>query len=137
MTCGKCGWRRDGRQIGGTGRAGQHDVEAGADTDVALRPDGAAVLLDDAAADSEAQACAAFLAGVGGLYLLEAVEDAVEFVSGDAAAFVDDLEHDGVGGGVGVDADGGGCGRELDGVGEEVGQDLEDAVGVAVEEEGL
>ncbi len=127
----------DGRQIGGAGGAGQHDVEGGADADVALRPDGAAVLLDDAAADGQAEAGAAFLAGVGGFYLLEAVEDAVEFVCGDAAAFVDDLEHDGVGGGVGVDADGGGGGGELDGVGEEVGQDLEDAVGVAVEEEGL
>ena len=93
------------------------------------------MLLDDAAADGEAEAGAALLAGVGGFDLLEAVEDAVELVGGDAAAFVDDLEEDGVGGGFGVDADGGGDGRELDGVGEEVGEDLEDAVGVAVEEE--
>jgi len=35
------------------------------------------VLLDDAAADGEAEAGAAFLAGVGGLNLLEAVEDGV------------------------------------------------------------
>ena len=95
------------------------------------------MLLDDAAADGEAEAGAALLAGVGGLDLLEAVEDGVELVGGDAAAFVDDLEEDGVGGGLGVDADGGGDGGELDGVGEEIGEDLEDAVGVAVEEEGF
>ena len=95
------------------------------------------MLLDDAAADGEAEAGAALLAGVGGLDLLEAIEDAVELVGGDAAAFVDDFEEDGVGGGLGVDADGGGYGGELDGVGEEIGEDLEDAVGVAVEEEGF
>jgi hypothetical protein len=35
------------------------------------------VLLNDAAADSEAETGAPFLAGVGGFDLLEAVEDAV------------------------------------------------------------
>ena len=123
--------------VGGAGGAGKHDVERGAEAEVALCPDGAAVLLDDAAADGETEAGAALLAGVGGLDLLEAVEDGVELVGGDAAAFVDDLEEDGVGGGFGVDADGGGGGGELDGVGEEIGEDLKDAVGVAVEEEGL
>ena len=78
--------------------------------EVALGPDGAAVLLDDAAADGEAEAGAALLAGVGWLDLLEAIEDGVELIGGDAAAFVDDLEEDGVGGRLGVDADGGGCG---------------------------
>ncbi len=121
--------------VGGAGGAGKHDVESGSEAEVALSPDGAAVLLDDAAADGEAETGAALLAGVGGLDLLEAVEDAVELVGGDAAAFVDDLEEDGVGGGLGVDADGGGDGGELDGVGEKIGEDLEDAVGVAVEEE--
>ena len=123
--------------VGCAGGAGEHDVDGGAGAEVALRPDGAAVLLDDAAADCEAETGAAFLAGVGGLDLLEAVEDAVEFVGGDAAAFIDDLEEDGVGGGLGVDVDGGDGRGELDGVGEEVGEDLEDAIGVAVEEEGL
>ena len=69
--------------------------------------------------------------------MLEAVEDAVELVAGNAAAFVHDLEKDGVAGGFGVDADGGGRWRELDGVGEEIGEDLEDTVGVAIEEEGF
>ena len=117
--------------------AGKHHVERGAGAEVALRPDGAAVLLDDAAADGEAEAGAALLAGVGGFDLLEAVEDGVELVGGDAAAFVDDFEEDGVGGGFGVDANGGGGGRELDGVGEQIGEDLQDAVGVAIEEEGF
>ena len=121
--------------VGRAGGAGKHDVEGGSEAEVALRPDGAAVLLDDAAADREAEAGAALLAGVGGFDLLEAVEDAVELVGGDAAAFVDDFQEDGVGGGFGVDANGGGDRRELDRVGEQVGEDLKDAVGVAVEEE--
>ena len=66
------------------------------------------MLLDDAAADGESEAGAALLAGVGGFDLLEAIEDGVELVGGDAAAFVGDLEEDGVGGGFGEDADGGG-----------------------------
>ena len=132
-------WRelRGNGDVGGSGGAGEHHVERGAGAEVALSPDGATVLLDDAAADGEAQAGAAFLAGVGGLDLLEAVEDGVELVGGDAAAFVDDLEEDGVGGGFGVDTNSGGGGGELDGVGEEIGEDLEDAVGVAIEEEGF
>ena len=36
-----------------------------------------------------------------------------------------------------MDADCGGYGRELDGVGEKIGDDLEDAVSVSIEEEGL
>ncbi len=47
------------------------------------------------------------------------------------------LKEDGVGGGFSVDADGRGDRGELDGVREEIGDDLQDAVGVAVEEERL
>ena len=106
--CAFAAWRKGSGKdgIGGAGGAGKHDVERGSEAEVALRPDGAAVLLDDAAADGKAEAGAAFLAGVGGFDLLEAIEDAVEFVGGDAAAFVDDFEEDGVGGGFGEDADG-------------------------------
>ena len=102
--------------VGGAGDAGEHDVECGSPAEVALRPDGAAVLLDDAAADSETETGTALLASVGGFDLLEAVEDGVELIGGDAAAFVGDFEEDGIGGGVEVDADGGGGGGELDGV---------------------
>src|SRR6185503_6575163 len=105
------------------------------DAEVALGPDGAGVLLHDAAADGEAESGASLLAGVGRLNLLETVEDAVQLLDGDAAAFVDDFEENRVAGGVGMNADRGGWRRELDGVGEEIGDDLEDAVGVAVEEE--
>src|SRR5882757_5495189 len=105
-------WRERRREhdVGCAAGAGKHDVESGAEAEVALGPDGARVLLDDAAADGEAEAGAAFLAGVGGLDLLEAIEDAVELVGGDAAAFVDDFEEDGVGGGLGVDLDSGSYG---------------------------
>src|SRR5271170_1994547 len=123
--------------IGGAGGAGKHDVEGGSGAEVALSPDGAGVLLNDAAADGEAEAGSAFLACVGGFDLLEAVEDGVELVGGDAAAFVDDFEEDRVGCGLGGDANGGGDGGELDRVREEIGEDLENAVGVAVEEEGF
>ena len=64
--------------------------------------------LGQVAADGEAEAGAALLAGVGGFNLLEAVEDGVELVGGNAPAFVGDLEQDGVGGSLGEDADGGG-----------------------------
>src|SRR5271154_6214658 len=92
-------------------------------------PDAAAVLGDDAAADGEAEAGAAHGAGVGGVDLVEALEDALELVGGDAAALIADLDF----GLVGVDAAGAevdlGAGRgELDGVGDEVGEGLQDAV---------
>ena len=95
------------------------------------------MLLDDAAADGEAEAGAALLPGVGGFDLVEAVEDGVELIGGDAATLVGDLEQDGVGGDLDVDADGGGGRGEFDGVREEVGEDLEDAVGVSIEVEGV
>ena len=71
------------------------------------------MLLDDGAADGEAEAGAALLAGVGGFDLLEAVEDGVELVGGDAAALVGDFEElDGGLVGFQVDGDGGGSGGE-------------------------
>ena len=93
--------------------------------------DGAVVLEDDGAADGETEAGAAFLAGVRGFDLAEAVEDGVELVDGDAAALVSDAKGQGLGAGLGGDGDRRADGGELDGVGEEVGEDLEDAVGVA------
>ena len=89
------------------------------------------MLGDDGAADGEAEAGAAHGAGVGRVDLVEAFEDAFELVFGDAAALVADLEF----GLVAVDAACAqvdlGIGRgELDGVGDEVGEGLEDAVGV-------
>ena len=126
---------RDG--VGGAGDAGEHDVEGGPRAEIALRPDGTTVLLDDAAADGQTEAGATFLTCVGGLYLVEAIEDGVEHVGRNAAAFVGDFEEDGVGGGLDVNADGGGGRGEFDRVREQVGDHLQDAVGVAVEVEGF
>jgi len=72
----------------------QREVEATAAAYLAFYPDAAAVLDDDAAADGEAEAGAAHGAGVGGVDLLEAFEDHVFFVLGDAAAFVADAQAD-------------------------------------------
>ncbi len=93
-------------RIGGSGGARKHDVEGCSGAKVALRPDGSTVLLDDASADSKAEARAALLPGVGSLDLMEAIEDGIELVGGDAAALVGDLEQDGVGGGLDMDTDG-------------------------------
>ena len=75
------------------GFGGQGEVEGGAFAGGAGGPDAAAVLGDDAAADGEAEAGAAHGAGVGGVALLEAVEDVFELVGGDAAALVADLDE--------------------------------------------
>jgi hypothetical protein len=40
--------------VSGADGAWEHNVKSGAGTEISLRPDGAAVLLDDAAADGEA-----------------------------------------------------------------------------------
>jgi hypothetical protein len=52
------------------------------------------VLLDDAAAERQAEAGATERAGVGGVALLEAVEDLLQFFRSDAAALVLDNETD-------------------------------------------
>ena len=92
-------------EVGG-GAGGQGEVEGGALAEGAGGPDAASVLGDDGAADGEAEAGAAHGAGVGGVDLVEALEDGFEFVFGDAAALVADLDL----GLVGVDA----AGAEVD-----------------------
>ena len=68
--------------------------ERGALARLALGPDPPAVLLDEAAADGEAEAGAALLARVGGVDLLEALEDRLQLIGRDAATFVGDAEQD-------------------------------------------
>ncbi len=68
-------------------------MEGGALAGGAGGPDAASVLGDDAATDGEAEAGAAHGAGVGGVALLEAVEDVLELVCGDAAALVADFDE--------------------------------------------
>ena len=75
--------------VGGAGGAGKHDEERGSETKVALSPDGAAVLLDDAAADGEAEAGSALLTGVGGLDLLEAVEEILDAAAETIATLIE------------------------------------------------
>src|ERR1039457_3462416 len=75
-------------------RGGHSKQEAAALAGRAFGPDAAAVLLDDAAAEGQAQAGAAESAGVGGVTLLEAVEDAIELLGRDALALVLDDEAD-------------------------------------------
>ena len=59
---------------------------------------------------------------------IEAFEDAVLCLGGDAGALIGDFEADVVGPQLdGVEGDGGGGRGELDGVGEEIGDDLGDA----------
>jgi hypothetical protein len=75
-------------------------VEGAALAEGAFGPDVAVVLVDDLATDGEAEAGAALGAGVGGVDLLEALEDELEFIGGDASALVGDGEVEGGGWGV-------------------------------------
>jgi hypothetical protein len=125
--------QRLGEVAGGVG--GESEVEGGAFAQGAGGPDVAAVLGDDGAADGEAEAGAAHGAGVGGVDLLEALEDLLELVGGDAAAVVLDFDEgflvgDVLGDQLDLAGDGRRRRRELDGVGDEVDEHLEDAVGV-------
>jgi hypothetical protein len=68
-------------------------VDGGALAEGAGGPDAASVLGDDAATDGEAESGAADGAGVGGVALLEAVEDVFELVGGNATTLVCDLDE--------------------------------------------
>ena len=80
------------------------------------------------AADRQAQAGAALLAGVGGVDLLEALEDALELVGRDAATLVAHPEQHVAVGAAGVRDDHVPTLGELDGVAEQVGERLHDPV---------
>src|SRR5690606_33282866 len=94
---------------------------------LALDPDAAAVRLDDALGDGEAEADAA-AARVAGLP--EAVEEVRELIGRDAGPGVADLEAHLVAIAFDVDAHAPAFGRELDGVADEVAERLEQAVAV-------
>ena len=106
-------------------------MEGGALVGEAGGPDAASVVGYDAATDGEAEAGAPLGSGVRGVDLVEAVEDVLDLVCGDAWALVADFDEGFVaveiaGGQVDLAAGGG----ELDGVGDEVAEGLQDAVGV-------
>src|SRR5690606_37341568 len=108
-------------------RERQREVEGRALAGRALRPDTSAVSLDDAARNGEPQARP--LAATT-LDLPEAIEDAPQAFGSDARAAVGHREADGVAFARARDRHAGSRRRELDGVADEVGQDLEDATAV-------
>src|SRR3954468_24513865 len=65
------GGRQSGvrRDVGGPGSAWKHDIQGRANAEVALRPNGSTMLLDNAAADSKTKTCSTLLASIGGFYL--------------------------------------------------------------------
>jgi len=91
------------------------------------------MLADGVAGDGEAEAGAG--AGAGWIGFVEAFEDAVEFVEGEAGACVGDADNRIVVGPVRGDADGAARGRELDGVVDEAHDDAGGAVGIGADGE--
>src|SRR6478735_1572456 len=77
-----------GRHGAGYRRGGESEQDGGPGPELALRPDPTPVPLHDAPADGQAEAGPALLAGVGGVHLLEALEDGLELVGRDATAAV-------------------------------------------------
>ncbi len=99
-------------------------------TGIALGPDAPRVLQHDGAADGKAQTAAALLPRVGGVHLLKTAEDAFQLVGGNAASMVDDGENHAGDSGPQHDAHRRIRRRKLDRIGEQVGEDLEQAIGV-------
>src|SRR5215218_7986916 len=108
----------------------QREAERAALAERALAPDAAAVLLHDRAGDRQAEARAALLARVARVHLLEAVEDRLALVGGDAAAAVAHPERHPVLAPLGAERDARAAWRELHGVRDEVHEHLHRAVGV-------
>ena len=104
-------------------------MEGGALVGGAGGPDTASVVGDDTATDGEAEASAAFGSGVGGVALVETVEDVFDLVGGNAWALVADFKEGLIAVEVaGREVDLAACGGELDGVGDEVAESLKDSV---------
>jgi hypothetical protein len=89
------------------------------------------VELDEVTDDGEAEPEPAVRAGGGGVGLAEAVKDVGQEGGVDAFASVGDADDDAAIGAGDVNADGAAGGRELDGVAEQVPDDLLEAVGIA------
>lgn len=120
-----------GRRIFGGEFQGEGDAEGGAAAEFAMDGDGATEGIHEAANDGQAQAATAEAAGGGGIGLDEGVKEAGDFAGFDAEAGVVDGEGDlvfvALGGDAEVDVAGFG---ELDGVAEDVEQELAEALGV-------
>src|ERR1039458_259308 len=115
-------------------RQGQREVEGCAGAEFAFGPDAAAVGQDDVLDDGQAEAGAAGLAGACFVDAVEALEDAIEVLGGDAGAEVLDGEFD-FGGNIGLkqpraDANPAAGFAVLEGVLNEVAEDLVHGVGI-------
>src|SRR5262249_38270492 len=92
----------------------------------AVEPDAAAVGLDEAAADREADSGSAGATGHRAVDAIEAIEDALGVLGRDADAVIADAEGDRAAVGGGVEDDPAGVRRVLDGVLDQVAQHLLD-----------
>lgn len=94
--------------------------------------DGAVHGFDEAADDGETEAAAAEAAGGGGVGLDEGIKERGELIGGDAEAGIFDVETESSGGEVGGDAETNFARvGKLDGVSDEVQENLAEALGVA------
>src|SRR5262245_34602368 len=131
---GRGGWFSAGCD-GGRGRVlpagnaggGEREGDLGAAFGAVLGPDAAAVGLDDAAGDREAEAGSG--AGAGAVGAPEALEHPLGGVVRDALAGVGDLDHDLVAEAAGSHGDRAVGGRVAEGVGEKVVENALDLLG--------
>ncbi len=103
---------------------------------LALRPKRATHLVDQRAADGEAEAGAAILAGGRLLELTELVKDGLQLIGRDSRAFVGDLQHDVTVLVPPAEPHPAAGGRELHRVGDQVDDDLLQPVGVRLHSKG-
>ena len=89
--------------------------------------------LDNPLTDSQAQSSATFLARIRRFYLLEPLEERVLIFCRYTATAVYNLYFHPVGDFVHLHSDGGTFGRELDGVGDKVDQNLNETVAVSID----
>lgn len=116
-------------KLGGL-RDGEGEGEGAAVAGLAFDPDAAAVVFDDLFADGESEAGALGLVSEGVADLLEFFEYLGLIGGSNADAGVFDADDEVVGFGVGGEGDGAGV-SEFDGVGDEVDDDLNEAVLIA------
>ena len=106
-------------------------MKAGADADLALDPDAAAMHFDEVLGDGEAETGAARFAGASGVHAVEALEDAGLVGGGNADAGIRDSENHAVILQLGAEDDFAAGQRVLDGVVEQVLQNFLQSAAVA------
>src|SRR5262245_15273550 len=112
------------------GTDGELHLEGRAFSESGLHPDAAAVHLDDLLGDREAEAGAAFRLGVRVVHLMEVLEDARSVLLRNTGTGVGDSHGEVTVRGGGADADFAGVG-ELDGISDEIEEDLRQTLLVA------